>query len=80
MKNNDWVNAGDPVGILGNTGNAYNTRPHVHFTVYYGGVRQDPGELFPGLKYPSELISSPSQPDVTFDDSGTEYSVNTQYR
>jgi len=32
-----WVNAGDVVGRIGNTGNARTTAPHLHFAIYAEG-------------------------------------------
>ena len=31
---NEWVNAGDTLGTVGNTGNALTTRPHLHYGMY----------------------------------------------
>lgn len=36
------MNAGDPLGTLGNTGNAKNTVAHLHFGIYTGGGAVDP--------------------------------------
>ena len=33
----DWVQAGDTIGFVGNTGNARTTPPHLHFGVYRRG-------------------------------------------
>ncbi len=32
-----WVNPGDTIGTVGNTGNARRTRPHLHFGIYSRG-------------------------------------------
>ncbi|MEO5947042.1 MAG: M23 family metallopeptidase [Chitinophagaceae bacterium] len=36
------VNAGDTIGLVGNTGNAITTGPHLHFGIYTGGGALDP--------------------------------------
>lgn len=33
----DWVEAGEIIGYVGNTGNAENTPPHLHYGVYVNG-------------------------------------------
>jgi murein DD-endopeptidase MepM/ murein hydrolase activator NlpD len=38
----DPVTEGEQVGILGDTGNAGNTPPHVHFRVVVNGAEVDP--------------------------------------
>jgi murein DD-endopeptidase MepM/ murein hydrolase activator NlpD len=37
-----FVNAGDPIGTVGNTGNARTTPPHLHFGIYQAGGAVDP--------------------------------------
>lgn len=37
----DWVSVGEPVGIVGNTGE-YSTGPHLHFEIWHNGVPIDP--------------------------------------
>ncbi|WP_353722032.1 M23 family metallopeptidase [Dyadobacter sp. 676] len=52
-----WVKAGDTLGLVGNTGNAITTSPHLHFGIYtksYGAVDplpfvDDRPEKLPGL-------------------------------
>ena len=34
IRENDWIEAGTVVGYVGNTGNARNTPPHLHYGVY----------------------------------------------
>lgn len=40
--NGEWVEAGDTLGFVGNTGNARTTPPHLHFGLYRRGRRGDP--------------------------------------
>jgi murein DD-endopeptidase MepM/ murein hydrolase activator NlpD len=47
----DFVTAGEPLGAVGNTGNAITTPPHLHFGVY---VRQ-PG-MRGGARDPAEFL------------------------
>jgi murein DD-endopeptidase MepM/ murein hydrolase activator NlpD len=51
VKPGDFVLAGEPLGSVGNTGNAITTPPHLHFGVY---VRQ-PG-LRGGARDPAEFL------------------------
>ena len=50
VKPGDFVTAGQPLGAVGNTGNAVTTPPHLHFGVYVRqagrrGGAQDPAEF-----------------------------------
>ena len=40
------VKQGDEIGTVGNTGNAKNTLPHLHFGIYVGRKTIDPSPLF----------------------------------
>lgn len=42
---NDWVDAGDIIGYVGNSGNAKGTPPHVHYGVYINGSAVNPYPL-----------------------------------
>jgi murein DD-endopeptidase MepM/ murein hydrolase activator NlpD len=37
VETGQWVEPGDPIGTVGNTGNAITTRPHLHFGLYLRG-------------------------------------------
>jgi peptidoglycan LD-endopeptidase LytH len=39
VRSGAWVEAGDTVGLVGNTGNARTTPPHLHFGIYRGRRR-----------------------------------------
>ncbi|MFH1807100.1 MAG: peptidoglycan DD-metalloendopeptidase family protein [Pseudomonadota bacterium] len=41
------INAGDPVGTVGNTGSARGTAPHVHFSIYQGQGGYSSGSVNP---------------------------------
>ncbi|WP_261664830.1 M23 family metallopeptidase [Deinococcus sp. Marseille-Q6407] len=49
LKAGDWVEQGDTVGYVGNSGNAKNTPPHLHYGVYTPGGAINP---YPLLKKP----------------------------
>ena len=42
---NDWVNAGDIIGYVGNSGNAKGTPTHVHYGIYINGSAVNPYPL-----------------------------------
>ena len=42
---NDWVNTGDIIGYVGNSGNAKGTPPHVHYGIYINGSAVNPYPL-----------------------------------
>ncbi|PKG36117.1 MULTISPECIES: M23 family metallopeptidase [Psychrobacter] len=42
---NDWVNAGDIVGYVGDSGNAKGTPTHVHYGIYINGSAVNPYPL-----------------------------------
>lgn len=55
VRKGDYVNRGDTIGTVGNTGNARTTPPHLHFGVYANGA-YDPAPL---LKRSDDLPASP---------------------
>ncbi|MEO1259303.1 MAG: peptidoglycan DD-metalloendopeptidase family protein [Bacteroidota bacterium] len=56
VKENQRVKAGDTLGTVGNTGNARNTRPHLHFSVYKR--RQGAVDPFPFVAYQKQKAPS----------------------
>ena len=49
MTAGSWVDQGQTIGYLGDTGRA--TGVHCHFEVFVGGSRVDPASYFSGLTY-----------------------------
>ena len=48
VSSGDWVQPGDTVGFVGNTGNARTTQPHLHFGIYRRG--EGPSDPDPWLR------------------------------
>ncbi|MEO1256559.1 MAG: M23 family metallopeptidase, partial [Bacteroidota bacterium] len=65
----DYVKRGEPVGLVGNTGNAVNTPPHLHFGIYVDGAidpfnfLNDPDKLpaYPNVKIKGKTKKVPSK-------------------
>ncbi|WP_051718547.1 M23 family metallopeptidase [Hymenobacter sp. IS2118] len=55
------VNAGDTLGLVGNTGNARTTTPHLHFGIYRSG--QGAVDPFPFVQRPGAAAPLPKGPD-----------------
>ncbi len=51
VQDGDMVKVGDTIGLVGNTGNAISTKPHLHFGIYSTGGAIDP---YPFVKPDSE--------------------------
>lgn len=53
------VKAGDTIGLVGKTGNARNTDPHLHFGIYnFGGAVNPLPFIDPAVREPSKIIAS----------------------
>ncbi|EAS20561.1 putative peptidase [Flavobacteria bacterium BBFL7] len=55
----DMVWSGDTLGYVGNTGNAKNTPPHLHFGIYKNGSAVDPKPFIWKTQVPENTISLP---------------------
>ena len=59
----EYVERGDTVGLVGNTGNARTTPPHLHFGIYANGAR-DPYPYLQGEDAPpTPPAVAPGSPD-----------------
>ena len=57
------VRAGDTIGLIGNTGNARSTPPHLHFGIYTFGEAIDPLPFVnPNIKEPPAITASLNNP------------------
>ncbi|WP_397302140.1 peptidoglycan DD-metalloendopeptidase family protein [Nonlabens ulvanivorans] len=57
----DMVWSGDTLGYVGNTGNAKNTPPHLHFGIYKNGSAVDPKPFIWKTQVPANAISLPQR-------------------
>ncbi|MBA2498845.1 MAG: M23 family metallopeptidase [Chitinophagaceae bacterium] len=72
------VKAGDTIGLLGNSGNAITTAPHLHFGIYTSGGAIDPLPFIkPSNKEPAN-ITSPLDKLGNFAKTGSR-SINTSW-
>ena len=60
VRNLQRVKPGDTLGLVGNTGNARTTAPHLHFGIYQSGAINP----FPAIK--NDFIAAPLLPDEQF--------------
>ncbi len=61
VEEGQWVKAGDTIGLVGNTGNARNTLPHLHLGIYrrgYGAIDPYPFVAFQSKKVPAILVDT----------------------
>ncbi len=64
VRDGDWVEQGDTVGFVGNTGNARTTPPHLHFGLYSGGALDPypfldpPGRALPTQTADADLLGA----------------------
>lgn len=59
VRNGDRVARGDTVGLVGNTGNARTTPPHLHFAIYRRG--EGPVDPFPFIHAPPDEAPAPGE-------------------
>ncbi|MGK9222039.1 MULTISPECIES: M23 family metallopeptidase [unclassified Microbacterium] len=59
VEEGDWVEAGDPIGLVGNTGRSFGN--HLHFEVHVNGVPVDPRRYLDGAGEPVDI--TPWAPD-----------------
>jgi peptidoglycan LD-endopeptidase LytH len=57
VRRGQYVNAGDTIGTVGNSGNAVGSRPHLHFGIYRPGtIALDPAPLLGGTTAAAEPL------------------------
>ena len=62
VQEGQYVNKGDTIGLVGNTGNARTTPPHLHFGIYTYGGAIDP---LPFVNKITKNIAAPAAKDLT---------------
>ena len=60
VKNGQLVQTGDTIGLMGNTGNAQTTSPHLHFGVYTNSGPVDPLHFVIPVENPEKITGSSS--------------------
>lgn len=59
LKRGQWLEAGQVVGYVGNSGNAKNTPPHLHYGIYQAGKAINPYPLL--KKWPNQATDEPDK-------------------
>lgn len=66
VENGDIVRVGDTLGLVGNTGNARTTPPHLHFGIYARRYRDERGRRRGGPIDPLPFLRQPTRELVAF--------------
>jgi len=71
VKDGQVLNRGDSIGLIGNTGNAKTTSPHLHFGIYTSEGAADP------LPFIDPLVKNPSNISASAENIGKSSRINT---